>query len=350
MKTTFVSTRALSEASRSSLMQQASKLAKLQLEMSSGRKADVGLDLGSSTGEAVSLRSEFGRLNGIIDTNALVASRLDITQAAMGDVLTTAQDFLGTLIAVRDSDGGAEIIQPEAEAGIQLLTSRLNSSLNGSYLFAGLNTDVKPIADYLAVPASANKVALDAAFVAEFGFNQNSPLVSTITDAAMTTFLNGNFDALFANPGAWDTDWSSASDQVTRSRISTSELVETSVSANEQGFRKVAAAFTMMADLGTADMNELAFQVVVDQAISLVGEAITDVTHLMARMGSTQERVANASDRLNIQTDILNTRINELENVDPTETSARLSTALTQIETTYAVTARIQGLSLLNYL
>ena len=45
----------------------------------------------------------------------------------------------------------------------------------------------------------------------------------------------------------------------------------------------------------------------------------------------------------------MNQRINALENVNLEETSVRLNTAITQLETTYAISARIQRLSILNY-
>ncbi|WP_417669119.1 flagellar hook-associated family protein [Roseibium sp.] len=348
MKTTYISTISLSDAARSQMMRQASNVNKLQIELSSGRKADVGLDLGSRTGEAVSLRSEFHYLNSIVDTNALSASRLDISQAAMGDILSNAQDFLASLVAIRDSDGNAGVARAEAEGGLELLTSRLNTQLNGSYLFAGLNSDVVPLNNY-GDATQPNKISADAAFLTEFGFDQDNAGVATITAAQMDTYLNGNFAALFDDP-AWGLDWSSASDQEVLTRISTSEVTSTSVSANEEPFRELAQVYTMMSDLGNEQLEPEVFEVVVDKAISMLGSAIAGVTGLMGELGTAQERVALASDRLTIQTDILNERINALENVNLEETSVRLNTALTQLETTYAISARIQQLSILNYI
>ena len=46
----------------------------------------------------------------------------------------------------------------------------------------------------------------------------------------------------------------------------------------------------------------------------------------------------------------MTSHIGALEGVDPYEASSRLSTLLTQVETAYAMTARIQQLTLLNYL
>ncbi|PVB62689.1 flagellar hook-associated family protein [Labrenzia sp. 011] len=348
MKTTYISTISISNASRRQIMNQSNLVSQLSVEMSSGRKFDVGLDLGSRTGESVSLRSEFHFLNGIVDTNALTTSRLDVSQAAMGDMLSDAQDFLSTLIALREDGGSVEIVESEAQASMELLVSRMNTQLNGSFLFAGINSDQEPFSDYLD-PASPNKVAADAAFFAEFGITQSDPAVSAITPAAMTTYLTGAFDAMFQDP-AWGTSWSSASDSVMVSRISASETVDSSISGNEQAFRDLAQAYTLMMDLGNENLDEGTYKVVINKAIEKLGTGIAALTSTMGKLGTVQEQVKLASERLQVQTDILNSRINVLENVNPEETAVRLNTALTQLETTYAVSARMQGLSILNYI
>ena len=348
MKTTYISTITIADASRRQVMKQTSLANKLSVELASGRKFDVGLDLGAKTGESVTLRAEFGFLNGIIDTNALTASRLDTSQAAMDDMMTDAQDFLATLVALRETGGSSEIVQSAAEGKMGLMISRLNTQINGSYVFAGINSDQRPIADY-SDPGSASKVAADAAFLGEFGMTQGDPLVSSISPAAMDAYLNGNFDTMFADP-SWGTTWSSASSNTMTSRISASETVTSSTSANEQAFRDLAQAYTMVADLGIENLDPDTAGVVIDKAIAKLGSGIEALTGAMGRLGNVQEQVKLASGRVSVQTDILNGRINDLENVDREETAVRLNTALTQLETTYAVTARMQGLSILNYI
>ena len=59
----------------------------------------------------------------------------------------------------------------------------------------------------------------------------------------------------------------------------------------------------------------------------------------------------DANDRMSAQKDVIDDADrNALESVDPYEASTRVNTLLTQIETSYALTARIQQLSLLDYL
>jgi flagellar hook-associated protein 3 FlgL len=150
---------------------------------------------------------------------------------------------------------------------------------------------------------------------------------------------------LFSDP-AWKSTWSSASDQNVRSRISTSELIDTSVNVNDQAIRKLVSAYTMVSDLGTANLSQAAFQKVVDKATHLTAEALQGLTTVQANLGDAQQRVSDANSRMSIQSDIIKTHIGALEGVDPYEASSRL----TQIETAYSVTARIQKLTLLNYL
>jgi flagellar hook-associated protein 3 FlgL len=106
----------------------------------------------------------------------------------------------------------------------------------------------------------------------------------------------------------------------------------------------------MMSDLGTAGMNKNAFQVVVDKAVSLVSEAVNDLALLQASIGSAQQRVTTATNKLKIQSDLLTQQVTGMEKVDPAEASVRISALQTQIETSLSLTARLQKISLINYL
>jgi flagellar hook-associated protein 3 FlgL len=165
----------------------------------------------------------------------------------------------------------------------------------------------------------------------------------------MQTFLDTTFAGLF-DPAAWTANWSAASDQNVRSRISTYDLIETSTNANEAAIRKLASAFTMVADLGTENLNRPAFQAVVDTAVRVAGEAVQQLSLIQGKLGAAQERVSKANDNMSLQVDLIAGHINLLEAVDPAEASTRVSSLLTQLETAYSLTARLQKLSVLNYL
>jgi flagellar hook-associated protein 3 FlgL len=347
MSANYISTLMLSSSLRYSITSNQNSLSQASKEATTGRFADVGLKLGVSTGDDVALRANMAFADQIVDTNGLVSGRLDVTQNRITQLGSTAQDFLKTLIAARDADSGARVVLPGASANLQDVIGALNASYKGCYLFAGLNTQNAPIAGYEA--GSTSKNAVDAGFQATFGFSQSSTGVSTITPAQMRNFLDTSFDAEFASP-AWNDNWSEATDQTLTSRISATETVDTSVSANQSGFRKLAEAYTMLSDLGNTNLGKATFQVVVDKAIGLVSGAINDLAVLGGSVGAIQKRVSTATDKLKLQNDILNQQIVSMEKVDPAEASVRVNALQNQIETALALTARLQKISLINYL
>lgn len=349
MKTTFISTSAISAATRSSLMRVQQELAEAQKEMTTSRLADVGKSLGFRTSQAISLRQEHSRLTTIIETNTTVSTRLKATQSTLQNLVDNAQDFVGQLLGSRIGGANALGVQTEAESRLEGFLDTVNTSFGDGYLFAGVNSDVKPITEYFGIPTPASRQGVADAFLADFGITQSDPAVQNISAADMQTFLDTTFADLFNDP-SWSADWSSASSQNMRNRISTSELIETSTNANEAAFRKLAKAYTMVADLGVENLSQPAFEAVVDQAIRDVNEAIQDLSELQSKLGVAQQRVSDASERMSLQLDIMTTQVNSLEAVDPNEAATRVSALLTQIETSYALTARIMGLSILDYL
>ncbi len=349
MKTSLFSTSALSETTRTLLVAAQAKLIDAQKELATGRHADIGRTLGTRTAEVISLRQDHARLKTISDANGLVSSRMDTTQAALNGLSTDAGTFLSAMIAARGAPQGAAIAQHAAQDALRSLTSLMNTSFDGVYVFSGINTDVQPVADYFQTPPPASKLAVDNAFLAEFGFAQGDPLTATITASALQNFLDGPFAALFDAPN-WDGTWSGAADQNIRSRISPNEMIETSANANDEPVRKLAQAFAMVADLGAQNLSPEVLKSVLDHAIKLTAAAKTGVSAIQSRIGLAQERVSKASERMSLQSDIITKHIGTLENVDPAEVSLRISALTTQIETSYALTARLHDLSLVNYL
>lgn len=349
MRTSTTSTLAASEANRRTILEMQSQLVRAQTEATTGRVADVGLQLGTRTAESINLRNDHARLGGIVDTNALVGARLDATQGALGGVLETAQAFLDSLAVAHSGTVDPTVVRQQGTAALEGLMSALNTTVNGEHLFAGINTDAMPVAGYFSDPAPASRLAVASAFVGAFGVPQDSPAAAGISATDMQTFLNAGFGGLFDAAG-WTADWSSASDQTIRSRISLHETVASGTTANHPALRKLAEAFTMVADLGLENLNDAAAKVVIDRALTAAGEGIGQLASLQASLGTAQQQVTRASERMSLQLDILNTQVNAIESVDPYEAATRVNTLLTQIEMSYTLTGRIQQMTLLNYL
>ncbi|WP_367718145.1 flagellar hook-associated family protein [Nitratireductor sp. GISD-1A_MAKvit] len=348
MKTSFVSSLAMSQTLRYQTMRMQAELAEGLKESQTGRHADVGIALGVHAGRNLSMDRNIDRLKGLIDANVLASSRLSATQDAMTQIGDMGQSLLASLTAARSDIDQVDVSRAEAERVLKTLTGVINTNLNGEYLFAGINTDVKPLDDYLAAGSPA-KAAFDAAFVAKFGFTQSDPAAASISAADMEDFLDNYVEPQFVGAG-WNTNWSSASDQKITSRIAMNETAETSLTANESGVRKLAMAAATISDLLSGPLGDEARSTLYEKSLILVGEAIAEIASAQAKTGIVENRVSDASERISTQVDLLKTLIKDSEGIDPYEAATRVNDLRAQLDASYALTARLQQLSLLNYL
>jgi flagellar hook-associated protein 3 FlgL len=347
----FISTATLWNSPRTNLDKMQAELNKANKELVTGREVDVGLKLGYRTGEAISLRQERSGIESITDSNAIVKLRVDSSITTLAQIRETANEFMNSLIATPIADRNMAVVKYSAEANLSNLVAGLNNSTNGQYIFGGINTKAKPAADYtLGSPAkTAVANAFTAAPPAGFGFSQNDPAAAGITPDKMTEFLDGAFNALF-NDVNWTANWSSASSQNIQSQISPSDRIETSVNANEKAFRDVAMAYTMALDLGISNLSVETREVVVSKIVETLSGATTGLSDLETRLGITKDKLEEANERMDLQKNIFEEELSGLEGVDPAEAKIKVDQLMTQIQTSFSLTAQLRQLNLINFL
>lgn len=348
MKTTFISTQSIADATRHQMLRMQTELAKLEKEIVTGRVQDTAVHLGARTGVSVSLERDIERLKVIIDSNALASSRLSGTQAGLKSLTDLAQYFLSVTTATGSSPADAVMAAGEAEALLTTATAVLNSNLNGENLFAGVNTDVRPMNDFFATGSPA-RTAMENAFLTHFGFAHTDPLAAGISKTDMENFLTTVIEPQFLGTD-WNTNWSNATDETITARITLTETTSASVSANATGIRRLMMSAATVAVFLEAPINEEARAAILAHSTSQVGHSIAQISQVQASTGVVENRIAAASERLEMQINIFTTKNSDLVEVDAYEASGRVSTLLAQIETAYTLTARIRQLSLVNHL
>ena len=257
--------------------------------------------------------------------------------------------MLDALLAARSNPNAQTALVTQARNALKSLVGALNSASGSTYLFAGVNSGAKPMQDYFTTPAPPSRQSVGNAFQSAFGITLQDPAASAITPQSMQSFLDGSFAAQFT-PGAWQSTWSTASDQVITSQVSASLRVDTSVSANDIAFRTMASAYTMIAELGSSNLAPATLETVIDRAVTELGKGMNGLTNLQSSLGGAQQVVADANTRVSAQRDILAKQIGGLEDADSYAVGVRLNTLTTQLEASYSITARIQRLTILNYI
>ena len=131
---------------------------------------------------------------------------------------------------------------------LQIFTAAANTSFNGEFLFSGINTDVKPLADYNDPAAVGGQDGI------RYGASALHVGKRHCTDERVHAVADGGFHhqsrsnrCIWARSGT--TDWSEASDQTMTSRISASEVVASSTNRQSNGMRKFALASVIASEL-----------------------------------------------------------------------------------------------------
>lgn len=326
-----------------------SRLSEANQELVSGRKSDIAAQLGDATGNLISLRQVGDQLTSINENNNLVKTRLEMTQASLQAVGGVLDQFIGTVIAVRDSRQPVDLSVMTAKQNLTSFASILNTTHSGSYLFGGLNGEQQPIQSFEGTPPPANQQAVIDAFTAEFGVAPGSDAAKNITPTMMKAFLDGPFAALF-DEANWTTTWSAASSTDRSALISPNERISASVNANEAAVRKVAQAFTMVAALGLDTLSADTRETVIDAAITEAQVGVSSLAKLQGQVGLGQMHLDQAIERNELSGKIVTDKMTAMEMSDPYELSLEISDLMTKIQMSYSVTARIQQLTIMTYI
>ena len=322
------------------------QLAQAQIEVSTGRHADMGLSLGGNIADDLQWRAELAGLQQISDGNKLAQTRATLTQDSMKSLSDAAASFIATLTGARGAQNGQVLAKQAAETAYEQFTSILNTSENGQYIFGGINSGQSPLSSYA---GSLAESAVSAAFQTSFGMAQNDPAAVAITPAAMQVFIDTNFADQF-QPPQWLANWSPASGTLQTTRVDKTQTVEAATSAAMAPFRQLAQAFIMVSQLGTPGLSQATFQAVVDKAMATTGGAQAQLAAEQSRIGLAQAAISAATDTLDRHMTALTGYIQSAESVDKYEAATRTNALMTQLETSYTLTGRISQLSLLKYI
>ncbi len=339
MKTTSISSLAISQSMQSTVSTAMTEITKLQDEAVTGTFSDVGLELGTRTSTSLDYSRESSRLQSVIDANSFAETRMEGSQLALTNISDAGQTLLDALTAL-SGNSDVNSLKVSADSAMSVLenfVSYANTAVNGEYLFSGTATDVQTFDDDFIANMTQD-------FNDAFDLFRGGTAVKDVTADQMKQFLS-DYETSFD----WGL-WNNASDSVMTTRISSSETVATSTSANSEGFKNLVLASVVASQLTNAGLGSGALSAVSQKATQYAGTAISGVTAQQSALGLSQERIGKANTYMSNQITIIDTQLTGLIGVDTEEASVRLSTLLNQVETSYTITSRILGMSLADYM
>lgn len=302
-------------------------------ELSSGRLSDVAKALSGDMGRLSALTRSQDLASGYLTAAQEGAFRASTMQSVIAGMSASAQSFAPSLLAASQNENTAPLALAARQGTDQLgsALAALNTGLAGRSLFSG--TEVT-------MPAVADTDTILGALRAELG--------GADTADEIMTRISTWFDA----PTGFATVAYSGGPPIADLAISPNDTVWLGATANDPAFRetlKGLAAAALINDpavpLAPSEMRVFA---------RLAGESLMGgneaLIGLAGTLGLSEARIDTAISRHSAEKLTLEMATAELVQSDPYTLATELEAVQTNLETLYAVTARVSRLSLTDFL
>ncbi|MDN5567962.1 MAG: hypothetical protein L0G27_04295 [Paracoccus sp. (in: a-proteobacteria)] len=309
----------------------------LTQEMSSGEVADLGQRLQGNTRALHEIEGRLSRTTQVQANANEAAIQLQAIQDIFEGVRTTTTDLGVNLVSDPFVASTAQLGTRATEVANALDTviQRLNGMDSNRYLLSGLASDRPPL--------SSGTEILDALQGVTAGLT---------TADEISTAITGWFDAPAGAGGFMDVVYHGTTGAGASIPVTDRQSLEITTSAASPAVRDLLKGLATAAIL---ERGVLAAQP--DEKANLLrqsGHALiaADAALLgeMGRVGLGQQMVARAQTANAAALSTLEVSRNDIRRADPYETATALTEVQTQLETLFAVTARLSKLNLVDYL
>lgn len=309
------------------------RLDTLTRELSTGQKSDLTRSLGSDSGRFAHIDRRLDLLASYTSATNETAQVLAMTQQALSALNSERETLSADLLTADFSASAAQrdnrMIQ--ARASFNSMVEALNTRFANRFLLSGAATDGPSV-------ASANDMITD--------------IEAAVSGLTTRVDIEAALDTWFDDPtGGFATmGYIGDAGNPATSRIDETETVTFAARADNEEIRAVlkATVKSFIANgmgLNPTEEADLMRQGGLDLASA--GEALI---HLSAQVGFVEARVEDIGVRHDAETTSLGILRNEMTVADPYDTAAALQELQVQLETHYALTARLSRLSLAEFL
>ena len=305
---------------------------RLASELVTGRAADPARALRGEMAPLAAIETSFARLAGWRSAAAGAGLRLDAMQAALSVVDAAATD-LGAALGLASSPGNPQLLAAtaaDARGKFATAIAALNTRAGDQSLFAG--------------PATAGPALAPAE-------DMLADLAGAVAGASSAGDVAAAVDHWFDDPGGFLTHaWRGSSAPSGPIPIGPGESLHIEVTAADPALRETVKGLAMAALLDTGLLAGAAAADLAGRASERLLGAASERAALAARLGVTQGALAAAETRNAAEATGRGIARQTLTGADPYAAAVALESAQTQLETVFAVTARLSRLSLADFL
>lgn len=311
-----------------------SDLAARGQELSTGQTADVARHLGGDTARLAALDRDLALSEPLRRNQAEAAARATAMQAALGRVRETTETLTATVRAAAQGNlpAGTAAASEAARGAFAEIASALDTAVAGRSLFAGAAPQGPALA-----PAEEMLDALRGA-------------IGTETEAQAIADIVGDW---FAPGGGFEAvGYRGADTPASPVPVGNGAGASLDIRADDPALRGTLAATALaaLADDPALEVPPGTTDALLDRAGAALTASGEPLTELRARLGVEEARIERAGARLAAAREGAETARAALVEVDGYEAATRMQALGQNLESLYAVTARLSRLTLLEAL
>ncbi len=374
----------------------------LSNQLATGKKTDEFSGLGNDVLQSQRARADLSSLDTYLNNIIIAENRTSLTLNTISEFQQQAENFADALVdftqesthqqgdvvffddpltpdeeefirvghssALPDVD--FETLQNLAGTIYDYAIDLLNTDSNGRYIFSGADIDTPPIIDTGVLDSAISSQVSEW----KLGNITNEDLIADLQDRSID---DGNLDALSDTVIGYSASLSANTAGNVYARVDDTAEIDTTVFANDVAFRDVLVG---LAYLKNADIGPIADEVEIDEFTGLPvvltegapGDTVDEmkdnffevyntvvgmVVQALDQIDQQRFQLENSRVRLNEikqnhieEQNILETTISSIEDVDINDVAVRLNAVQVQLEASYGITARVQQLSLVNFI
>lgn len=343
-----------------------------QNQISSGKRASLFNDLGGVDSlRSLSLRSDRTKIDAYKDNITSVQTRVTVMDSALVDLSHNATDLVAQMQLptqnTNTAPAGLAGFSAVAQQQLETQFDRMNTQVDGRYVFAGGLTQTAPIDTTQMNTFLAN---VQTALTTYNGTGQTAADVQNLETTVRNSIPWGGVNTsppMATQAAAWAANYAAlnAPTNTVKAQVDDQTSVDYTVKATDEGFvdTVVGYAITSQLQYGAAGQTDAGFWNVYNRQLQLMrgtdqtatGGAKSpggadQLTALDAKLGVLQKSLDSTTTNHDKTIGTLETFIGQVEDTDVADALTRLNSLQSQLTASYKVMAQLQSLSLINFL
>jgi flagellar hook-associated protein 3 FlgL len=306
---------------------------RMSSEMTSGQVSDPAMAVRGDFRPLIAIDASLRRIEGFRAATTETAGFTAAMQSALADVQDMTSQLIPALLTASNSAQSAHVngVGIDAAQKFRSAVALFGTRMGDRAIFAGVETTGAALAD-----ADTILSALDTAV--------SGLTAAADVEAAVTTW--------FEDPLGYATQAYLGGVPLAPVSVAPGETADISVTAADATIRDTLKGLALAALL---DRNVLSGDTTGRAALAKLSattlmETATARSDVAARIGSAEERIAEATSRNSVELLALKIARSGILGVDPYEATSALTDAQTKLEALYSVTARMARFSLVDFL